>query len=367
MKKKRLIFDMMNLDLFCFCSLVGLLISSSPMSCSFGGNTLSFAREGCQSTSSLERPRPVLGKSENNHIYPIDSTSYTNFNNTRTRTTSNCIDKDSSSDMKFVTIGKEESKTLSTNAPSVSINKNSSLSKNTGEILSARLFLENTVVPPERIYENVPILIQTDHNPDSFYNIPIVNGNNQQQDQLHPYVTIVNDRNCEIQRNYLSQLLETQNGISVIIPQQTISNNSSISKENTPTTTNETISNYGQYSEQILFANYLTNPLFNIDRQLLANTIANQFGVDLNSPYLQQLIANQHLFVTHKRTFANMVWRMTPEEESALCSSPSTIKSIDIDQNITGTNNSTAKSILKSNKISRLSSKRQHISWDGAL
>ena len=116
-----------------------------------------------------------------------------------------------------------------------------------------------------------------------------------------------------------------------------------------------------------MFSDHLTNPLFNIDKQLLANTIANQFGIDSKSPFLEKLITNQHLFVSHKHTFANMIWQITPEEENALYSSPETITPDVIDTNTLDPNSPTAKPILKAKKSSRSGSKGQHISWDSTL
>ncbi|CAF1097021.1 unnamed protein product [Didymodactylos carnosus] len=123
-----------------------------------------------------------------------------------------------------------------------------------------------------------------------------------------------------------------------------------------PTTISRARSNRNQ---PIYFANRLTNPVFSVDKELLTNTIANQFGYDIDSPQLQKLVQNQHLFAARRRTFANMVWQLTPDEEVALLSSSSTnhSPSNDLDTTTNETNNinsnqehgliSNGKSILK--------------------
>jgi hypothetical protein len=237
------------------------------------------------------------------------------------------------------------------------MNTESSLPINTGEIVSFRTSLENTIDPPENIYENLPIFFQMNSNQDFYYK-----NDQQNRNKPHLHVTIARDRDSELQKQYLSQLFGPQNGISSLLPKELIQNNM-----NTYTVTQDIKKNHQQYFQQGLFSNHLTNPLFNVDKQLLANTIANQFGIDSKSPYLEKLISNQHLFVPHKRTFANMVWQITPEEEDALCSSPETTKSNIIDINTIDTNSSTAKSILKPKKSSRSVSKGQRISWDSTL
>ena len=237
------------------------------------------------------------------------------------------------------------------------------------QVVSFRSSLEDTVAIPENIYANVPVLLKTESNQAFYYNAPIFNANNQQQQPPPPKsplnITIVGNQNSESEQQYLSHLFGSQNGISSLIPQQ--SSSTSLEKENTMIESPETRTNTKSYPEQVVFANHLTNPLFNIDRQLLANTIANQFGVDLNSPYLQKLITNQHLFLANKRTFANMVWQMSPEEQNLLCSSPvSTIPDV-FNANTVHSDSSTAKSILKLNKSSRSIPKKQRISWDRTL
>ncbi len=270
-----------------------------------------------------------------------------NFNiqqNGLTISNSNFVENDSFLPIRPVVIEKEIPKVLSTNISS------STPMNNTGEVVSFRTSLEDTIDPPENIYENIPILIQMN----SEKNFSITDKNDQEKEKKpYLYVNIADDNDSELQKQYLSQLFGPQNGISLLLPQESIQNN--------------VIQNNKQYFHQALFSNHLTNPLFNVDKQLLANTIANQFGIDRKSPYLQKLIANQHLFVTRKRTFANMIWQITPEEENALCSSPETTKTNIIDTNTVDANSSTAKSILKPKKRSRSVSKGQRISWDSTL
>jgi len=248
--------------------------------------------------------------------------------------------------MKSVIIEKE-----TPNSSSIPMDIESSLPKETGEVVSFHESLENTIPPPKNIYENLPILIQMNSNQNFYHNLPpVLNQNDQQKgNERHLYVTITGDHDSELQKQYLSQLFGSQESIQNNIM------NSSITPNNQ------------RYFKQVLFSDHLTNPLFNVDKQLLENTIANQFGIDLKSPYLQKLIANQHLFVTHKRTFANMIWQITPEEENALCSSPDITTSNIIDTNTVDTNSLTAKSILKLKKSSRSVSKGQRISWDNTL
>lgn len=111
-------------------------------------------------------------------------------------------------------------------------------------------------------------------------------------------------------------------------------------------------------AEQIVFANFLTNPLFAVDKQLLVNTVANQFGVDLQSPFLEKLIFNQDLFLSQRRTFANMIWQISPEEIQALCST-----NFSLSCEFETDSPEKTKSILKPNGLSRPSTKRTRISW----
>jgi hypothetical protein len=278
--------------------------------------------------------------------------------NGSTISNSNFVEKNSSLPTRPVVIEKEIPKVLSTNTSS------SSIPMNTREVISFRASLDDTIASPENIYENVPILIEMNSEQNFYYHTPVNNKNDQQNGKKpYLYVSIAEDNNnSELQKQYLSQLFGPQNGISLLLPKESVQNN-----VNNPNTREELTSNHKQYFQQALFSNHLTNPLFNVDKQLLANTIANQFGIDRKSPYLQKLIANQHLFVTRKRTFANMVWQITPEEENALCSLPETTTSNIIDTNTVDANSSTAKSILKPKKTSRPVSKGQRISWDSTL
>ncbi|CAF1055629.1 unnamed protein product [Didymodactylos carnosus] len=134
------------------------------------------------------------------------------------------------------------------------------------------------------------------------------------------------------------------------------------SVEVTPATTNR--SSRSHRGQPVYFADRLTNPAFSVDKELLTNTIANQFGYDINSPQLQQLVQNQHLFAARRRTFANMVWQLTPDEELALLSSSSSstnhLSQNDSDTTTTNQNNNNnqmngsngnGKSILKKEYI----------------
>ena len=223
-----------------------------------------------------------------------------------------------------------------------------SLPVQTGDVVSFRSSLEDTIAPPENIYENIPILM------------PI---NNSDPSKGKPYlrVTIANDPNTEYQQEYLKHLFGPQNGISSLLPPPTPGNKSNTSSS----IITQTLPNSQYYSQQVSFSNYLTNPLFKTDKQLLANTIANQFGLDLNSLEVQKLMSNQHLFVHNKRTFANVIWPISAEEENVLCSSPTSIispQTINI-QTADSNGSSTGKSILKPRNSPRFSLKGQHISW----
>jgi hypothetical protein len=327
------------------------LVNSSQMNHLSNGTSSSYTQEEHEPTSFPGRPRPLLKTYQNGSAFSTMS------NNNPPIPNLNSTEKDSSSNIIPTAVEKEIPKVFSTNISS-SMPMNSSLPIKRGNIVSFYSSIENTILPPENIYENVPIFIQMTSNEGSFYNTPVVNGNTPPQ-QVKPYMyaAITGDHDSELQNQYFSQLLQPQNGIPLLMPPRSI--------PNTPSTTQEITQKTHQYSQQILFSDHLTNPLFNVDKQLLANTIANQFGVDLNSPYLQELIANQHLFVAEKRTFANMIWQITPEEENALCSSPiTTTTTSNVIKIYTGdSNSSTAKSILKLNKPSRSVSKGQRISW----
>lgn len=222
----------------------------------------------------------------------------------------------------------------------------------------------------EHIYENIPTLMQTLSHSRPFLNAPMLsNEDTQQQQQLASSSNVYPNYPMEN-----SAPAPQSNGNSYL-PHGQVLNNSPPSKEVNPldkidampTQKPQIISAGRHRSQPVYFANHLTNPLFNIDKQLLINTIANQFGVDLNSPQLQNLVSNQHLFVARKRTFANMVWQMTPDEESALCSSPATLKeTINFDSIETDSNIAT-RPILKANKTLPSTTKRRNITWDTTL
>ncbi|CAF1072350.1 unnamed protein product [Adineta steineri] len=231
----------------------------------------------------------------------------------------------------------------------------SSLPVKTGEVVSFRTALDNTMASPDHTYENIPNSSQTDLNKTNS-DLRMFNENDQQL-KSDIYVNTIVDPNADFQ-----QTPESQKGIVLIN-----------SQESTQTTTMTSLSSQTIDPSQLsprpqtaLFANRLTNPVFSVDRQLLANTIANQFDLHLNSPYLQKLIENQHLFVSQKRTYANMIWQITADEENALCSSPvRTIPSI-TDTLRVDSNSSTVKSILKQQKH-RAVSKKQRITWDSRV
>ncbi len=316
-------------------------------------------------------PRPVLIRNQNSFLPLNNLTSYTMSNGNSIVSNSNINEEGSSSSQGIsVTIEKEIPKFLSPNSDILG----PPLPIITVGTASFRSSLENSKNPTDHIYENVPILIQPNTNRESYYNIPIINVDDQQQQQPPPqpqnqtdnyvYYTITNNPDSESQQQYL-------------IPGQALTNSSSSTDNNSSEVQSATI-NIQQQKPQIIyvgrhrnqpiyFANHLTNPIFNVDKQLLINTIANQFGVDLNSPQLQQLITNQHLFATRKRTFANMVWQLTPDEETALCSSPIADQTDAIDMDTIDPNNSTARSILKAAKRFRSTAKRRSISWDSTL
>ncbi len=298
-------------------------------------------------------PRPILMRNQNNFIPLTNTTSYPNA--TEEGSVSVIAEKEKST---FLSMNNLSSKPdmIGPVLPNIPVGSS-----------NYRLPLDNSNNSTEHIYENVPILIQSNSNREAYYNIPIINADDPQkspsQSDDYAYYTMNNNRENGSQQQYL-------------IPGQVISNSpptmdNNISDMQSPMLSppKPQIISAGRHRNQpIYFANHLTNPVFNVDKQLLTNTIANQFGVDLNSPQLQQLITNQHLFVARKRTFANMVWQLTPDEETALCSSPTaaqTMNSIDIET--INSNHSTARPILKANKRFHPTSKRRTISWDNTL
>lgn len=221
--------------------------------------------------------------------------------------------------------------------------------------------LQSTIVK-EHIYENVPTIMQNLNNRLPSYQNPIGSVSEDESKAMSKahvvYYPAANDLEAQ---NRTSVNNETTPSISP--PSKETNGFTVVPFEMAPTQRPQIISMGRHRSQPVYFANHLTNPMFAADKQLLVNTIANQFGVDLNSPQLQNLICNQHLFVTRKRTFANMVWQMTPDEETVLRSIPNDSNSIDlIDERPTNTS-----SILKSNKTINGTSKGRSISWDRSL
>lgn len=302
----------------------------------------------------------MVNSSQSNNSSNEKSSSFTQaefqpISSSKSKSKSNPIEKDLSLPIKLVVKEKDVPKVLSANL----VRAEFTAPKNTGEIVSFRASLDDTVASPENIYENLPIFVKTNPNQDFYYNTSAANKNDEQNlNKPNLYLTLTGDQNSDLQKQYLSQLFGPQNGIALLLPKQGTQNNLNVYP-----TSQDMQSNSRQYLQQSLFSDHLTNPLFNVDKQLLANTIANQFGIDHKSPSLQKLIANQHLFVANKRTFANMIWQMTPEEEDAICSSPETIppNTFEVDAN-----SPTAKSILKPKKPSHSVSKGR-ISWDSTL
>ncbi|KAL7670668.1 hypothetical protein ACOME3_005597 [Neoechinorhynchus agilis] len=73
------------------------------------------------------------------------------------------------------------------------------------------------------------------------------------------------------------------------------------------------------------FSDHLTNPMLIGNPSLLMNTLANQFGVAVDSPELIRIIQNQPLFMANRRTFANLIWDMSSSEEAVLTARPSPV------------------------------------------
>ncbi|UJR15375.1 hypothetical protein I4U23_002323 [Adineta vaga] len=240
----------------------------------------------------------------------------------------------------------------------------SSLSVKPGDVVSFRSAVENTNTPPDHTYENIPISSQNE--PTKL--VPDVssspNENDLQSHKSDIYVNATVERDLDSQ-----QTSDAQRGSTLINthePTLLSYSPSSLIKDTLPSQTLEPQIIGSPRPQPAIFANRLTNPAFSVDRQLLANTIANQFDLHLNSPYLQKLIENQHLFVSQKRTYANMIWQMTPDEETAICTSPAkTIPNV-VDSTRLDSTNSTAKSILKQHKH-RTVQKKQRITWDSKL
>ena len=229
-------------------------------------------------------------------------------------------------------------------------------------------FREN-LNPVEHIYENIPTLMQTISNRGSIYGKPLVDSDDLQRTSQNGYTysSIANNgRDNEINSlvpNGFSQPTPVEINLSSSPPSKDTPNVNQVAVDTIPTQKPQIVSMGRHRSQPVYFANHLTNPMLNMDKQLLVNTIANQFGIDFSSPQLHTLVCNQHLFVSRKRTFANMVWQMTPDEELALRSSP--IESIAID--LIEEQQSSVSSILKSNKPANSTTLRRSITWDSSL
>ena len=291
--------------------------------------------------------RPVLAPNQARFTHPDGSSVNYNLNSNN--------EEESYSRVKSVIIEKEMPKFLSQNG-------SSSTSATARETVSFRSELDDTVASDEHIYENIPALKLTDSNRATYFNLPTMNGNGEQTSNTYVYLTIGNDPESRLQQQqYLSQLIEENNGLSLLIPQHSTHRETPLEvREIAPT-------EHHRPPTQIQFADHLTNPLFTTDKQLLANTIANQFGVEPNSPYLDRLIANQHLFTAQKRTFANMIWQMTPEEAQIMSSSSPTTAPRLVRAETAESNIPTTKSILKAKASLQSIAKRQRITWDSAL
>jgi hypothetical protein len=242
----------------------------------------------------------------------------------------------------LLSVQRQTSTKEGSNFLSISHHGESSSSMNTTDTFSFRSALENTVEPSEPIYENLPIRVQMNSHQATYYTQPIRHGTQSMPSDDHVYVDMTNENASNSSSQQIS------------VNSQTLS----IDKSH----------EHSRGQSQILFADRLTNPMFEIDKQLLANTIANQFGVDLSSPYLQQLIDNQHVFASQKRTFANMIWPLSSEELRVMCcSSPIDSKLNLIQTDGEHSNKSKTKSILKTQRPFRLNGKRSRITWNTDL
>ncbi|KAI0984044.1 hypothetical protein GJ496_005653 [Pomphorhynchus laevis] len=100
------------------------------------------------------------------------------------------------------------------------------------------------------------------------------------------------------------------------------------------------------------FANRLTNPMFTNNNSLLVNTLANQFGLLIDSPELMTIVNDQSRYFSGRRTFANIIWNMSPEEESILrTKSPSPSIKLQIFNPATNTRRPVVKGNLQVNGI----------------
>ena len=314
-------------------------------------------------------PRPILIRNQNHFL---STSSYPRISNGSISSNLTTNEEGSFSQPVPVIIDKEIPHFLSNNIPPPPSSNVDVVRPPPPPILSgtnsnfSSSFNPPPLPPTEHIYENVPTLMQTVSHSRPYYN-PSAVTNEDPSPSSNGFLYYPIDNSPPIPQT---------NGNGYLLSDQKLSN-SLPAKETNPLETIDTIPptqkpqiiSAGRHRNQpVYFANHLTNPLFNVDRQLLINTIANQFGVELHSPQLQNLISNQHLFVARKRTFANMVWQMTPDEETALCSSPisSGKDTIDIDQIETNLMINT-RPILKVNKSFPSISKRRNITWDNTL
>ena len=302
-------------------------------------------------------PRPVLLRSQHHFTPSTPTTSYLRSSNGLIVSYSNVTEEGAIP--AAVASTKEVPRFLSTSSPS---------SQFIGPLVPTDFHrsADTSSASPEHIYENVPTAMQTVLNQASYYTIPVINMDQQQPTPTNGngYYPTPDDASPE-QPDNVSFHPTSRPTVSA----------SPDSREEPPASPTEQrpaykpqiVSTGRHRSQPVYFANHLTNPVFNIDKQLLMNTIANQFGVAPNSTQLQNLITNQHLFVTRKRTFANMIWQLTPDEETALCSSPAPSLNETFDRDRLDTGNSTARSILKMPRNFPSTSKRRTISWDNTL
>ncbi|CAM4740881.1 unnamed protein product [Rotaria magnacalcarata] len=352
--------------------------SSSQVDTSSNDTSLSLTQETYQPPAvTLAPPRPVLVRNQNGFV-PLNnnsSTSHTILNGNHAVSNFHSTEEGPLLPAVSVIMEKEMPTFPSINISSSNqeIMRPSLSGILTGTASNLPLPSENSKVPAEHIYENIPIMMQPNSNPDSYHNIPIINVDEQQQQHQeqkqepsneHVYSTIPNNQESEMQQQY------PISGQTIANFHPTVDNDSS---ENQPPITTvpqqkpQIISAGRHRNQPIYFANHLTNPIFNIDKQLLINTVANQFGVDLNSPQLQQLVTNQHLFAARKRTFANMVWQLTPDEETALCSPHAAIQIDLTETEALDSDYASNRSILKANNGLQSTSKRRNITWDSTL
>ncbi|CAF3981079.1 unnamed protein product [Rotaria magnacalcarata] len=262
--------------------------SSSQVDTSSNDTSLSLTQETYQPPAvTLAPPRPVLVRNQNGFV-PLNnnsSTSHTILNGNHAVSNFHSTEEGPLLPAVSVIMEKEMPTFPSINISSSNqeIMRPSLSGILTGTASNLPLPSENSNVPAEHIYENIPIMMQPNSNPDSYHNIPIINVDEQQQHQEqkqepsneHVYSTIPNNQESEMQQQY------PISGQTIANFHPTVDNDSS---ENQPPITTvpqqkPRIISAGRHRNQpIYFANHLTNPIFNIDKQLLINTVANQFG-----------------------------------------------------------------------------------------